>query len=67
MRFGHTGTSSNYDLEIGKRLGFSRRNGIDLKVVYVGSGFLLTQALIAGSFDVVYALARTPCWQNAWR
>jgi ABC-type nitrate/sulfonate/bicarbonate transport system substrate-binding protein len=54
-------------LEIGKRLGFFRRNGIDLEVVYVGSGCLLTQALIAGSFDVVYALARTPCWQNAWR
>src|SRR5262245_61017426 len=55
MRFGYTGTGSNYDLEIGKRLGFFPRNGIDLEVVYVGAGPLLTQALIAGSFDVVYA------------
>jgi len=55
MRFGYTGTGSNYDLEIGKRLGLFRRNGIDLEIVYVSSGSLLTQALIAGTFDVVYA------------
>jgi ABC-type nitrate/sulfonate/bicarbonate transport system substrate-binding protein len=37
---------------MGKRLGIFRRNGIDLEVVYVNSGSLLNQALIAGTFDV---------------
>jgi ABC-type nitrate/sulfonate/bicarbonate transport system substrate-binding protein len=37
---------------MGKRLGIFRRNGIDLEVVYINSGSLLNQALIAGTFDV---------------
>ena len=53
MRLGYSGTGlSNYALEMGKRLGIFRRNGIDLEVVYVNSGSLLNQALIAGTFDV---------------
>ncbi|MGN6717252.1 MAG: hypothetical protein ACTHLX_07655 [Candidatus Binatia bacterium] len=53
MPLGYSGTGlSNYALEMGKRLGIFRRNGIDLEVVYVNSGSLLNQALIAGTFDV---------------
>jgi NitT/TauT family transport system substrate-binding protein len=53
IRLGYSGTGlSNYALEMGKRLGIFRRNGIDLEVVYVNSGSLLNQALIAGTFDV---------------
>ena len=53
MRLGYSGTGlSNYALEMGKRLGIFRRNGIDLEVVYVNSGSLLNQALISGTFDV---------------
>jgi NitT/TauT family transport system substrate-binding protein len=53
MRLGYSGTGlSNYALEMGKRLGIFRRNGIDLEVVYVNSGSLLNQALIAGTFDI---------------
>jgi len=34
MRLGYSGTGlSNYALEMGKRLGIFRRNGIDLEVV----------------------------------
>jgi ABC-type nitrate/sulfonate/bicarbonate transport system substrate-binding protein len=53
MRLGYSGTGlSNYALEMGKRLGIFRRNGIDLEVVYINSGSLLNQALISGTFDV---------------
>ncbi len=53
MRLGYSGTGlSNYALEMGKRLGIFRRNGIDLEVVYINSGSLLNQALIAATFDV---------------
>jgi ABC-type nitrate/sulfonate/bicarbonate transport system substrate-binding protein len=53
IRLGYSGTGlSNYALEMGKRLGIFRRNGIDLEVVYVNSGSLHNQALIAGTFDV---------------
>src|ERR671924_536900 len=53
MRLGYSGTGiNNYVLEMGKRLGIFRRNGLDLEVVYVNSGSLLSQALIAGTFDL---------------
>ena len=53
IRLGYSGTGiSSYSLEIGKRLGIFRRNGLDVEVVYVNSGSLLNQALIAGTFDV---------------
>src|SRR5258708_6074034 len=53
IRLGYSGTGiSSYSLEIGKRLGIFRRNGLDVEVVYVNSGSLLNQALISGTFDV---------------
>jgi NitT/TauT family transport system substrate-binding protein len=53
MRLGYSGTGiNNYVLEMGRRLGIFRKNGVDLEVVYVNSGSLLNQALIAGTFDV---------------
>ena len=53
MRLGYSGTGiNNYVLEIGRRAGIFRRNGVDLEVVYVNSGSLLNQALIAGTFDI---------------
>jgi NitT/TauT family transport system substrate-binding protein len=56
IRLGYSGTGiNNYTLEMGKRQGIFRRNGIDLEVVYVNSGSLLNQALIAGTFDVAFS------------
>jgi NitT/TauT family transport system substrate-binding protein len=56
MRLGYSGTGiNNYVLEMGRRAGIFRRNGLDLEVVYVNSGSLLNQALIAGSFDVAFS------------
>src|ERR671918_2590126 len=53
MRLGYSGTGiNNYVLEMGRRLRIFRKNGLDLEVVYVNSGSLLSQALIAGTFDV---------------
>jgi NitT/TauT family transport system substrate-binding protein len=40
---------------MGKRSGIFRRNGLDLEVVYVNSGSLLSQALIAGTFDIAFS------------
>src|SRR5262245_49204730 len=52
IRLGYSGTGiSSYSMEIGKRLGIFRRNGLDVEVVYVNAGSLLNQALIAGTFD----------------
>jgi len=56
MRLGYSGTGiNNYVLEMGRRLGIFRRNGLDLEVVYVNSGSLLNQALIGGTFDVAFS------------
>jgi NitT/TauT family transport system substrate-binding protein len=56
MRLGYSGTGiNNYVLEMGKRLGIFRKHGLDLEVVYVNSGSLLSQALIAGTFDVSFS------------
>jgi NitT/TauT family transport system substrate-binding protein len=53
VRLGYSGTGiNNYVLEMGRRLGIFRKNGLDLEVVYVNSGSLLNQALIAGTFDL---------------
>ena len=55
MRLGYSGTGlNNYVLEMGRRGGIFRKNGLDLEVVYVNSGSLLNQALIAGTFDVLF-------------
>ena len=54
VRLGNSGTGINvYLLDIGKRLGIFRKNGIDLEAIYVSSGSLLNQALLAGTFDMV--------------
>jgi NitT/TauT family transport system substrate-binding protein len=56
MRLGYSGTGiNNYVLEMGRRLGLFRKNDVDLEVVYVNSGSLLNQALIAGTFDVAFS------------
>ena len=54
VRLGNSGTGINvYLLDIGKRLGIFRKNGIELEAIYVSSGSLLNQALMAGTFDMV--------------
>jgi ABC-type nitrate/sulfonate/bicarbonate transport system substrate-binding protein len=56
MRLAYSGTGLNrYVLEMGKRQGIFQRNGLDLEVIYVNSGSLLSQALIAGTFDVAFS------------
>jgi NitT/TauT family transport system substrate-binding protein len=56
IHLGYSGTGlNNYVLEMGKRSGIFRRNGLDLEVVYVNSGSLLSQALIAGTFDIAFS------------
>ena len=56
IRLGYSGTGlNNYVLEMGKRQGIFRRHGIDLEVVYVNSGSLLSQGLIAGTFDLAFS------------
>src|SRR5215470_781870 len=49
IAYSGTGTSG-YVMEIAQRSGIFRRNGLDPEVIYVGSGSLLAQALIAGTF-----------------
>jgi NitT/TauT family transport system substrate-binding protein len=56
IRLGYSGTGiNNYVLEMGKRQGIFRRNGIELEVVYVNSGSLLSQGLIGGTFDLAFS------------
>ncbi len=56
MRLGYSGTGiNNYVLEMGKRQGIFRRNGIELEVIYVNSGSLLSQGLIGGTFDLAFS------------
>jgi NitT/TauT family transport system substrate-binding protein len=56
MRLGYSGTGlTNYVLETGRRSGIFRRNGLDMEIVYVNSGSLLNQALIAGTFDTSFS------------
>src|SRR5215813_3537406 len=58
MRLSYSGTGlNNYVLEMGHRGGISRKNGLDLEVVYVNSGSLLNQAVIANRFNHVYLTA----------
>src|SRR5712692_4161919 len=53
VNVGYSGTGiSQYTLEIARRQGLFRKNGLDPVIVYVGSGSLLGQALIGGSFDI---------------
>ena len=54
LRYSGTGIN-NYVLEMGKRTGIFKKNGLDLEVVYVNAGSLLSQALIAGTFDLSFS------------
>jgi hypothetical protein len=57
MRLVYSGTGLNsYVLEMGRRTGIFRKNGLDLEVVYVSSGSLLNQAPIAGTFERILFL-----------
>ena len=54
IRLGNSGTGiNNYLLDIGRRSGIFRKNGLDLEAIYVSSGSLLNQALIGGTFDMI--------------
>jgi NitT/TauT family transport system substrate-binding protein len=54
IRLGNSGTGINtYLLDVGRRSGMFRKNGLDLEPIYVSSGSLLIQALIAGTFDMI--------------
>ena len=56
VNVGYSGTGiSQYTLEIARRQGLFRKNGLDPVIVYVGSGSLLGQALIGGSFDIAFS------------
>jgi len=56
IRLGYSGTGiNNYVLEMAKRTGIFKKNGLDVEVVYVNSGSLLSQALIAGTFDLSFS------------
>ena len=52
IRLAYSGTGiSNYILELPRKQGIFRKNGLEAEIIYVGSGSLLLQALLAGSFD----------------
>lgn len=56
IRLGYSGTGlNNYVLEMGKRQGIFRKNSLEMEIVYVNSGSLLSQALIAGTFDLSFS------------
>ena len=56
INLGYSGTGiTQYTLEIARRQGLFRKNGLDPVIVYVGSGSLLGQALIGGSFDIAFS------------
>ncbi|HEY7166101.1 MAG TPA: ABC transporter substrate-binding protein [Candidatus Binatia bacterium] len=53
IRIAYSGTgTNNYVTEVAQRTGIFRRNGLDAEVIYIGSGSLLMQALVAGTFLV---------------
>ncbi len=53
INLGYSGTGIT--LEIARRQGIFRKNGLDPVIVYVGSGTILSQGLIAGSFDIAFS------------
>jgi len=61
LKIGYSGTgNTQYLLELPRRQGVFRKNGLDTEIVYVTSGSLLSQALIAGNFDVALTRGTTP-------
>jgi hypothetical protein len=56
LNVGYSGTGiTAYVLEIPRKLGIFRKNGLDPLIVYVGSGTLLSQALFGGGFEVAFS------------
>src|SRR5258705_13400437 len=54
IRLGNSGTGINtYLLDLGRRMGLFRKHGVDLEAIYVSSGSLLNQALLAGTFEMI--------------
>jgi ABC-type nitrate/sulfonate/bicarbonate transport system substrate-binding protein len=54
IRLGNSGTGINtYLLDLGRRMGLFRKHGVDLEPIYVSSGSLLNQALLAGTFEMI--------------
>ena len=61
IRIGYSGTGdTQYLLELPRRQGIFQKNGLEPEIVYVNSGTLLSQALIAGNFDVALTRGSTP-------
>ncbi len=61
VKIGYSGTgNTQYILELPRRQDVFRKNGLDPEIVYVTSGSLLSQALIAGNFDVALTRGTTP-------
>ena len=61
LKIGYSGTgNTQYLLDLPRRQGVFRKNGLDTEIVYVTSGSLLSQALIAGNFDVALTRGTTP-------
>jgi NitT/TauT family transport system substrate-binding protein len=56
LNVGYSGTGiSQYVMELPRKQGIFRKNGLEPEIVYVGSGTILSQALIAGTFDVAFS------------
>ena len=54
IRLGNSGTGINtYLLDLGRRSGLFRKHGLDVEPIYVSSGSLLNQALLAGTFEMI--------------
>jgi len=61
LKIGYSGTgNTQYLLELPRRQGVFRKNGLDAEIVYITSGSLLSQALVAGNFDVALTRGTTP-------
>ena len=61
VKIGYSGTgNTQYILELPRRQDVFRKNGLDPEIVYVTSGSLLSQALIAENFDVALTRGTTP-------
>ena len=61
VKIGYSGTgNTQYILDLPRRQSVFRKNGLDPEIVYLTSGSLLSQALIAGNFDVALTRGTTP-------
>jgi NitT/TauT family transport system substrate-binding protein len=56
IRLGYSGTGiNNYVLDMARRTGIFKKNGIEVESVYINSGSLLSQGLISGTFDLSFS------------